>query len=142
YMMIFMGVMFYKVPSGLGIYFITSSLWAIGERLLLPKVIHAHPQVALGAADAEEDQDKGPARGGGKGGPNPNGPGPRGFGKGPRGKSGGPGQGKLTGKFAQFWERILEEASKDPTYRKATEERERKERERDKGSPRARPRRR
>ena len=33
YMMIFMGVMFYKVPSGLGIYFITSSLWAIGERL-------------------------------------------------------------------------------------------------------------
>ena len=41
YMMMFMGVMFYKVPSGLGIYFITSSLWAIGERLLLPKVTHA-----------------------------------------------------------------------------------------------------
>ncbi|MHB1560890.1 MAG: YidC/Oxa1 family insertase periplasmic-domain containing protein, partial [Isosphaeraceae bacterium] len=40
YMMVFMGVMFYKVPSGLGIYFITSSLWAIGERLLLPKVTH------------------------------------------------------------------------------------------------------
>ena len=34
--------MFYKVPSGLGIYFITSSLWAIGERLLLPKVVHSH----------------------------------------------------------------------------------------------------
>ena len=29
--------MFYKVPSGLGIYFITSSLWQICERLLLPK---------------------------------------------------------------------------------------------------------
>ena len=42
YMMIFMGVMFYKVPSGLGIYFITSSLWAIGERLLLPKVDPCH----------------------------------------------------------------------------------------------------
>ena len=28
YMMIFMAFMFYKVPSGLGIYFITSSLWA------------------------------------------------------------------------------------------------------------------
>ncbi len=41
YMMVFMGFMFYKVPSGLGIYFITSSLWAIGERLLLPKVTHA-----------------------------------------------------------------------------------------------------
>ena len=36
YMMIFMAVMFYKVPSGLGLYFITSSLWSIGERLLLP----------------------------------------------------------------------------------------------------------
>ena len=38
YMMIFMAFMFYKVPSGLGIYFITSSLWQIGERLLLPKL--------------------------------------------------------------------------------------------------------
>ena len=37
YMMIFMGVMFYKVPSGLGIYFITSSLWAIGERCSFPR---------------------------------------------------------------------------------------------------------
>ena len=41
FMMIFMAAMFYKVPSGLGIYFITSSLWSIGERLLLPKVSHA-----------------------------------------------------------------------------------------------------
>ncbi len=37
YMMIFMGVLFFKVPSGLCIYFITSSLWGIAERLLLPK---------------------------------------------------------------------------------------------------------
>ena len=37
YMMVFMAFMFYKVPSGLGIYFITSSLWQISERLLLPK---------------------------------------------------------------------------------------------------------
>ena len=39
YMMIFMAFMFYKVPSGLGLYFITSSSWQICERLLLPKVI-------------------------------------------------------------------------------------------------------
>ena len=51
YMMVFMGVMFYKVPSGLGIYFITSSLWAIGERLLLPKVTHAQPALGGGAAE-------------------------------------------------------------------------------------------
>ena len=41
YMMIFMAFMFYRVPSGLGIYFITSSLWQIGERLLLPKLTRA-----------------------------------------------------------------------------------------------------
>ena len=44
YMMIFtVRHMFYKVPSGLGLYFITSSLWAICRRLLLPKVTHAQP---------------------------------------------------------------------------------------------------
>jgi YidC/Oxa1 family membrane protein insertase len=37
YMTVFMGVMFYKVPAGLCIYFITSSLWGICERKLLPK---------------------------------------------------------------------------------------------------------
>lgn len=41
WMMIFMAFMFYRVPSGLGIYFITSSLWQVCERLLLPKVTHA-----------------------------------------------------------------------------------------------------
>lgn len=34
-MTIFMGVMFFKVPAGLCIYFITSSTWGICERLLL-----------------------------------------------------------------------------------------------------------
>ena len=59
YMMIFMGVMFYKVPSGLGIYFITSSLWAIGERLLLPKLTHAElTPVAARPTDAEQDEDR------------------------------------------------------------------------------------
>ena len=37
FMMIFMGVMFFKVPSGLCLYFITSSIWGILERKLLPK---------------------------------------------------------------------------------------------------------
>jgi YidC/Oxa1 family membrane protein insertase len=39
YMMVFMGVLFYKVASGLCLYFIVSSLWGIGERKLLPKMI-------------------------------------------------------------------------------------------------------
>jgi len=37
YMMIFMGLMFFKVASGLCIYFIASSLWGLAERRFLPK---------------------------------------------------------------------------------------------------------
>jgi len=37
YMMIFMGVLFYKVASGLCIYFIASTAWGLAERKLLPK---------------------------------------------------------------------------------------------------------
>ncbi len=36
YMMIFVSIMFYKVPSGLCLYLISSSLWGIGERKLFP----------------------------------------------------------------------------------------------------------
>ena len=139
YMMIFMGFMFYKVPSGLGLYFITSSLWAIGERLLLPKITHAAPAVEAGGASDESGDDKG----GGKGpfgGFNP-------FGG---GKGNGDGNGakvKPPGRFAQFMERVLDEAQKDPTYRKVLEERdgktgEGKERERDRDRPRPKPRKR
>jgi len=38
FMMLFIGVMFFKVASGLCIYFIASSLWGVAERKLLPKV--------------------------------------------------------------------------------------------------------
>ncbi len=37
YMMVFMGIMFYKVASGLCLYFISTSLWGLAERRLLPK---------------------------------------------------------------------------------------------------------
>jgi YidC/Oxa1 family membrane protein insertase len=37
YMTIFMGFLFFKVPSGLCLYFITSSVWGIIERKMLPK---------------------------------------------------------------------------------------------------------
>jgi YidC/Oxa1 family membrane protein insertase len=43
YMMIFMGLMFYKVASGLCIYFIASSLWGLAERKLLPKAAKTLP---------------------------------------------------------------------------------------------------
>jgi YidC/Oxa1 family membrane protein insertase len=37
FMMVFMGVLFFKVAAGLCVYFITSSTWGILERKLLPK---------------------------------------------------------------------------------------------------------
>ncbi len=44
YMMVFMGIMFFKVASGLCLYFIASSLWSIAERQFLPKTIaHRRP---------------------------------------------------------------------------------------------------
>jgi YidC/Oxa1 family membrane protein insertase len=41
FMMIFMGLMFFKVASGLCIYFIASSLWSLAERKYLPKAATA-----------------------------------------------------------------------------------------------------
>ena len=117
YMMVFMAFMFYKVPSGLGIYFITSSLWQICERLLLPKVTPA----TVKAADPD---DRNPP-GGGNG----------------RGGNGNNGPAKPPGKFARFMEKVLDEASKNQTYRKLSEEKapDHDRDRRDKGKPRSRP---
>jgi YidC/Oxa1 family membrane protein insertase len=124
YMMVFMAVMFYKVPAGLGLYFITSSLWSIGERLLLPKITHDAPP----ATDTGKGKDEGGSNGTAPATPKP-----------PSG-------------LAQFWTRILDEAKKDPTYRKMIDDRagggdgkskdqpnDRRDRDRDRGKPRARP---
>ena len=37
FMMLFMAIMFFKVPAGLCVYFVTSSIWSILEKKLLPK---------------------------------------------------------------------------------------------------------
>jgi YidC/Oxa1 family membrane protein insertase len=143
YMMIFMAFMFYKVPSGLGLYFITSSLWQICERLLLPKMIKQPKEVDHGE-ELPGDR-KGP------GGPGPNGKGPGG--PGPNGKDPGPnGNGKPQGWLGKKIEKLLEEAAKDTTIRNADvggvgsrdreKERERereRERDRDRSRPRPKP---
>ena len=53
-----MGVMFFKVAAGLCIYFITSSLWGIIERKLLPKPVLDTDKLALdgGATRATRKQ--------------------------------------------------------------------------------------
>ncbi len=101
YMMVFMGFMFYKVPSGLGLYFITSSLWSIGERLLLPKFTRS---AAPPRPEADEEL---PPGGGGKG---------RG---GPGGNGNGAGPARKGGWLSQKIEKLLDEAAKDPTIRNA-----------------------
>jgi YidC/Oxa1 family membrane protein insertase len=42
-MSVVMGIFFYKVPAGLCLYFITSSLWSVCERTLLPKSKPVNP---------------------------------------------------------------------------------------------------
>lgn len=46
-MTMMMGLFFFRVPSGLCIYFITSSLWGIAERKMVKKTLPATPQGAL-----------------------------------------------------------------------------------------------
>jgi len=50
YMMIVVSIMFYKVPSGLCLYLIASSLWGIGERKLFPPPTAGTAGVAAPAA--------------------------------------------------------------------------------------------
>lgn len=61
YMMVFMGLMFYKVPSGLCLYFIASSLWGIAEKKMIP------PPTAP-AEGAGNSTELSPTRSGGSGG--------------------------------------------------------------------------
>jgi YidC/Oxa1 family membrane protein insertase len=126
YMMIFMAFMFYKVPSGLGLYFITSSLWQISERLLLPKMQAGKPA----AGNLGDDRLPGDGKSH-----------PGGDGRSPRDGNGPP---KPPGKLAQLWEKVLDEAKKDPTYRKVMGEAEPdqgrdRDRRGDRDRPRARP---
>ncbi len=51
YMMVFMGILFFKVASGLCLYFIASSLWSLAERQFLPKATPVVPDADKPAAE-------------------------------------------------------------------------------------------
>ncbi len=112
YMMIFMAFMFYKVPSGLGLYFITSSSWAICERLLLPKTL-AKPVLAVPATDAAPTRPADPTRAlgnasrPGKSTPSASTP-----------PTPAPGAGGWKDKLKGRIQDVMDEAAKDRTYRK------------------------
>ncbi|HTK74432.1 MAG TPA: membrane protein insertase YidC [Gemmataceae bacterium] len=95
WMMIIMGLMFYKMPSGLCIYFIATTLWGFFERKLSKKKL---------AADAAGGK---PGTGDGQASPNGKTPGPRG-----RGKSRDKQPESQPSRFAEWWARVLKEASK------------------------------
>jgi YidC/Oxa1 family membrane protein insertase len=79
--------MFYKMPAGLCIYFICTTLWGLTERKLLPKKKPAAEAAAAGKAGTGNGR-----------------PGPRGRGKAqPEAPP---------GKLREWWERLLKEASK------------------------------
>jgi YidC/Oxa1 family membrane protein insertase len=50
FMTIGMGILYFKVASGLCLYFIASSLWGIAERKLLPKTLGPAPGAPAVAA--------------------------------------------------------------------------------------------
>jgi YidC/Oxa1 family membrane protein insertase len=55
-MSVVMGFLFYRMPAGLCLYFICSSLWGVTERLLLPRVFPAtkpasHPPITASIAE-------------------------------------------------------------------------------------------
>jgi YidC/Oxa1 family membrane protein insertase len=99
FMTVIMGVMFYKVPAGLCVYFIASSLWGMAERKLLPK---AKPATAPPASAA-----------GGAGGSG--GEGPRGPGRAPRKPSGNDDPEEPDGFFA----RLLKAGEKETSARRS-----------------------
>lgn len=62
FMTLFIGLLFFKVPAGLCLYFIASSLWGISERKLLPrsKPIEATPSTGNGGTNANANRPKSP----------------------------------------------------------------------------------
>lgn len=60
YMMIFIGFMIYKVPAGLCVYFITSTLWGIGERKLVDRFQPAEKKSPEPTADSPPPTDDTP----------------------------------------------------------------------------------
>ncbi len=96
YMMVVIGLMFYKVAAGLCLYFIASSLWGVAERKLLPK-----KKAAFSAAQAPVVK------------PSPNGPRtkPRALGKKDAKKELGAIQ-QLIQRIKDWWAEVLKQARK------------------------------
>jgi len=94
WMMVVMGVMFYKMPAGLCLYFIATSLWGLAERKLLPKTAPATEPPAGGDGKQKASPIK----------------------SGPDGAS--PKSNGFFRKMRDRWDELLRQAAKDPQARK------------------------
>jgi YidC/Oxa1 family membrane protein insertase len=120
FMMIFFGLMFYKVAAGLCLYFIASSLWGFAERKLLPKkkpgevpppTASARPglmQRLLGRLQEAQQRQQAGANGAAV---RPA-PAPAGGGKKKRGRPAPVPQDGLLAKFRAWWAEVLRQAEK------------------------------
>ena len=91
-MMVFMGFLFFKVPSGLCLYFIVSTMWGLVERRFIPKA--KKPDETLAIDDAPGHGQKPTET------------------KKPTVKKGGtPTPQKSEGRFAKWWREVMEKAS-------------------------------
>jgi YidC/Oxa1 family membrane protein insertase len=57
FMMLFMALLFFKVASGLCVYFIASSVWGLAERMLLPKSKPPSDDQPAAKPEASSDRD-------------------------------------------------------------------------------------
>ncbi|MFN4261928.1 MAG: YidC/Oxa1 family insertase periplasmic-domain containing protein [Gemmataceae bacterium] len=92
YMMVFFGILFYKIAAGLCVYFIASSIWGLAERKLLPKSKTAEGESSTPTTDSRPAARPGVAKE-----EPPNG---------------------LRQRLRAWWDRVLEEAGKQPQARK------------------------
>jgi YidC/Oxa1 family membrane protein insertase len=124
YMMVFFGLMFYKVAAGLCLYFIASSLWGFAERKLLPKkkpgelptpVAPGRPTLMQRMMDRLMEAQRQQAGGNGttpRAGTTPPAPGPAGGGKKKRGRPAPVQQDGLLARVRAWWAEVLRQAEK------------------------------
>ena len=98
FMMVFMGFLFFKMPSGLCLYFIISTVWGLAERQFIPKPQPKKPGETL---DVDVVPD---------GGQKPTESKNASVKKGGKSRAGQPAQ-KQEGRFAKWWREVLEKAA-------------------------------
>jgi YidC/Oxa1 family membrane protein insertase len=106
YMMVFMGFLFFKVPSGLCLYFIVSTAWGLTERRFIPKA-PPKPAETMAIEAMPIDSKKQPQK-----------------------KGNAPISRKPEGRFAKWWREVLEKAAEQQKLGQQNKDKERKKKKR------------